>query len=161
MTGDTDAAADQDQSGSVGLDRGGREVSVTLVTAADTELARWTAGEGDGRYMVVPDFDMLESMLRSPFVRATGEIVRVVFDGGIDLDRFLLLVATLPEQFDGEILYIRDDGSGYLSSRELKTTRTVKAISEMDVEVYLRWHSLPARSRKSYQADPPENEKQH
>lgn len=145
----------------MGLNRGGQESSVTLVTAADAELARWTAGEDAGRYMVVPDSDMLESMLRSPVVRATGEIVRVVFDGGIDLDRFLLLVATLPDRFDGEILFIRENGSGYLSTRELTTTRTVKAISEMDVEVYLRWHGLPARSRTSYQPDKPENAKQH
>ncbi len=131
------------------------------MTAADAELERWTAGEHAGQYMVVPDFDMLESMLRSPVVRATGEIVRVVFDGGIDLDRFLLLVATLPDRFDGEILFIRENGSGYLSTRELTTTRTVKAISEMDVEVYLRWHGLPARSRTSYQPDKPENAKQH
>jgi len=104
--------------------------------------------------MVVPDSDMLESMLRSPIVRATGEIVRVIFDGSIDLDRYLLLIATLPDRFEGEILFIREDGSGYLSTRELKTTRTVKAINRMDVEVYLRWHKLPARSRETYSTDP-------
>ena len=153
MTGNTTGAASADQSKSVGPNRG-TESAVTLVTAADTELARWTAGENAGLYMVVPDSDMLESMLRSPIVRATGEIVRVIFDGSIDLDRYLLLIATLPDRFAGEILFIREDGSGYLSTRELKTTRTVKAINRMDVEVYLRWHKLPARSRETYSTDP-------
>ena len=130
------------------------ESSVTLVAAADTELERWSASQASGLYMLVPDTAMLESMLRSPVVRATGEIIRVVFDGGFDLDRYLLLIATLPDRFNGEVLFIREDGSGYLSTRELKTERTVKAISAMDVEVYLRWHGLPARSRQSYSPQP-------
>ena len=137
------------------------ESSVTLVAAGETELERWSASQGAGQYMLVPDTDMLESMLRSPVVRATGEITRVVFDGVIDLDRYLLLIATLPARFTGEILFIREDGSGYLSTRELKSERTVKAISGLDVEVYLRWHGLPARSRQSYAPPPDQAPKDH
>ena len=113
-------------------------------------MARWTAAGGTGRYTVLRDIDVLENMLRNPGGTQTGASVRVVIDGGIDLDRFLLLVATVPDNFQGELLYIRRDGSGYLSTRELKNMRTVKTISEMDVEVYLRWHGLPARRRETY-----------
>ncbi|HVS31755.1 MAG TPA: hypothetical protein VMS98_09895 [Thermoanaerobaculia bacterium] len=130
-----------------------RPDSVTLVSAAKSEMARWTKAGGTGRYTVLRDIEVLENMLRNPGTSARGESVRVVIDGGIDLDRFLLLVATVPENFEGELLYIRRDGSGYLSTRELKNMRTVKTISEMDVEVYLRWHGLPARPRGTY---PPE-----
>ena len=127
--------------------------SVTVVSPCETELERWSDGAAAGRYVVVPDIEMLENMLRSPAVRLSGEIERVVIDGHMELDRFLYLISTLPEKFDGEILFIRRDGSGYLSSRELRTTRTVKAINELDVEVYLRWHGLPARSRATYGPD--------
>lgn len=127
-----------------------RPDSVTLVSAARSELSRWTAAGGTGRYTVLHDIDVLENMLRNPGSTQTGASVRVVIDGGIDLDRFLLLVATVPDNFQGELLYIRRDGSGYLSTRELKNMRTVKTINEMDVELYLRWHGLPARPRGTY-----------
>ena len=126
---------------------------MTVVSPCETELERWSDGAAAGQYVVVPDIEMLENMLRSPAVRLSGEIERVVIDGHMELDRFLYLISTLPEKFAGEILFIRRDGSGYLSSRELRTTRTVKAINELDVEVYLRWHGLPARSRATYGPD--------
>ena len=126
---------------------------VTVVSPSETELPRWSDGASRGQYVVVPDIDMLENMLRSPVVRFSGEIERVVIDGHMELDRFLYLISTLPDKFVGEILFIRRDGSGYLSSRELRSTRTVKAINEMEVEVYLRWHGLPARSRETYGPD--------
>jgi hypothetical protein len=126
---------------------------VTLVCPASTELARWSDAEQAGRCLVIPDMDLLDSMLRSPVMQSTREIVRVVIDGGAELDRFLLLVATLPDGFHGELLYIRRDGSGHLSTRELQSLRTVKTIGESDVEIYLRWHGLPARPRSSYPGD--------
>lgn len=126
---------------------------VTLVLPAETELERWSAAEREGRCLVIANADLLDSMLRSPVMQATREVVRVVIDGGTDLDRFLFLVATLPDSFHGEILFVRRDGSGHMSTRELTNMRTVKTISDAEVEVYLRWHNLPARPRASY---PPE-----
>lgn len=126
---------------------------VTLVAPADTELARWKAGAGAGQYDVIKSIDLLEDRLRSPIMQAAGDYVRVVIDGGATLDRFLYLVSALPESFRGEVLYIAGNGSGYLSTRELKTVRTVRTLSELDVEVFLRWHGMPARSRTSYPRD--------
>lgn len=131
--------------------------AVTLVCPAESELARWTGDERSRGYLVIPDIDMLDGILRSPVMQAAREVTRVIIDGGAELDRFLVIVATLPESFRGEILFVRGDGSGHLSSRELKTTRTVRTISREDVEIYLRWHNLPARPRASYvpEAAPP------
>ena len=127
---------------------------VTLVAAAETELARWNAGAHDGQYMVVRDVELLERTLLSPVIQAAGEIARVIIDGGTSLDHFLRLASGLPDTFRGELLFIRRDGSGYLSTRELQTQRSVRTLSAPEVEVYLRWHSLPARSRTSYPAEP-------
>jgi hypothetical protein len=60
------------------------------------------------------------------------------------------MISGLPDTFRGEILFINRDGSGYLSSWELKTVRTVKNLGATEVEIYLRWHGLPARPRTSY-----------
>ena len=141
-----------EQSCAVGLPGDSFRAASTLVSPAFSELERWTEAERSGRCLVVQDADLLEGMLRSPVMQAAGEVVRVVIDGSIDLDRFLHLVATLPEGFNGEILFIRRDGSGHLSTRDLASLRTVKTISDVDVEVYLRWHNLPARPRSSYLA---------
>ena len=126
---------------------------VTLVCPADSEMSRWANDGRSTQYLIVPDIDMLEGMLRNPVVQAAGEVTRVVIDGGAELDRFLLLVATLPDRFAGDILFIRADGSAHFSSRELKTKRTVRTIGKEDVEIYLRWHGLPARPRASYFAE--------
>ncbi|HEX6178436.1 MAG TPA: hypothetical protein VF057_08745 [Thermoanaerobaculia bacterium] len=124
-----------------------------MICPADSELSRWTGDARSSNYLIVPDIDMLEGMMRNPVVQAAGEVTRVVIDGGAELDRFLLLIATLPDSFAGDILFIRGDGSGHFSSRELKTKRTVRTISKEEVEIYLRWHNLPARPRSSYVAE--------
>ena len=132
----------------------GSHAFVTLVCPDEYERARWSGAEQGGNFLLVDDINVLEQMLRSPVMQASGEVVRVIIDGGSDLDRFLLIVATLPDSFRGEILFIRRDGSGHLSTRELLTMRTVKTINQMEVEVYLRWHGLPARPRASYTSEP-------
>lgn len=139
----------------MGLPNDRFQAVATLVSPGISELERWTEAEKEGRCLIVQDVDLLDSMLRSPVMQATREVVRVVIDGSADLDRFLLLVATLPDGFNGEILYIRRDGSGHLSTRDLKSLRTVRTITDVDVEVYLRWHNLPARPRSSYVVEPP------
>ena len=126
---------------------------VTLVSAAESELARWSAGAAKGQYTVVSDTALLEHALFSPIIQASGEIARVIVDGGMTLDNFLRLAGALPDSFRGEMLYVRRDGSGYLSTRELQTQRTVRTLNAAEVEVYLRWHSLPARSRTTYPAE--------
>ena len=153
MTADTSPRPHSSQSSGVSVNPPHAPVVVTLVCPAETEMARWSAEEGGRRFLLVPDVDVLDEMLRSPVMRAAGEVVRVIIDGGADLDRFLFLVATLPDSFRGELLYIRRDGSGHLSTREIQSLRTVRTISDADVEVYLRWHGLPARPRSSYPSE--------
>ena len=150
MIQDTFARHAGEQSDPVGLPSDRFQAVATLVSPGISELERWAEAEKEGRCLLVQDIDLLDSMLRSPVMQATREVVRVVIDGSADLDRFLLLVATLPDGFNGEILYIRRDGSGHLSTRDLKSLRTVKTLTDVDVEVYLRWHNLPARPRSSY-----------
>jgi hypothetical protein len=123
---------------------------ITFVLADESERARWTAGERSKGYTVVRDINVLEQTLYSPILQAAGEIARVVIDGGTSLDRFLVLVSGLPATFGGEVLYISRDGAGYLSTRELQTLRTVKTLTNVEVEIYLRWHGLPAKPRSSY-----------
>lgn len=118
---------------------------ITIVSASDRELARWLDAERAGHCTVVSDIDLLEATLHSPVIQAAGEIARVIIDGGMSLERFLQLTTGLPETFRGELLYIREDGSGYVSTRELQTLRTVKTLAPPEVAVYLMWHGLPAK----------------
>jgi hypothetical protein len=122
---------------------------VTLVLPAETELPRWSAADR-ARFTVIRDVDFLEQTLHSAIFQAAGDAARVVVDGGTTLDRFLILISSLPDTFRGEILFINRDGSGYLSTWELKTVRTVRNLGAAEVEIYLRWHGLPARPRTSY-----------
>lgn len=127
---------------------------LTLVTPGSMELSRWVEHEAEQKFKLVHDLETLELLLHSPLVQAAGDVARVIIDGATDLDGFLRLSTSLPNAFLGEVLYIRRDGAGYLSTRELKTLRTVKNLSPAEVEVYLRWHGLPAMPRGSYPVEP-------
>ena len=127
---------------------------VTFVLPSESERARWTADERAKGYTVVRDLGVLERTLSSPVLQSAGEIARIIIDGGTSLDRFLVLTSGLPETFTGEVLYISRDGAGYLSTRELQTVRTARTLTSAEVEIYLRWHGLPAKSRSSYTPAP-------
>ena len=65
------------------------------------------------------------------------DIGRVIVDRAGSADEFLELLTTLPSEFMGDVLLIRDDGSGVLSATGRGGDRILYSLSTYDVRFYL------------------------
>ena len=70
------------------------------------------------------------------------DIVRVIVDRAGAADDFLDLLTSLPAQFTGDVLLIREDGSGILSAMARGGDRVLYALMAYDVRFYLEAHDL-------------------
>jgi hypothetical protein len=59
-----------------------------------------------------------------------------------DGDEFLDLLAALPDEFSGDVLLVRDDGTGVLSASGRGGNRVLYALMAHDVRFYLETHEL-------------------
>lgn len=76
-----------------------------------------------------------------------------LFDVGLDVERvivdrsgaacdFLTLLAGVPSEFTGDMVFISDDGTGFLSATGRGGDRVVYALSTHDIRFYLETHEL-------------------
>lgn len=70
------------------------------------------------------------------------DVGRAIVDRTGGADDFLDLLASLPEKFNGDVLLIRDDGSGVLSAMVRGSGRVLYALMTDDVRFYLEAHNL-------------------
>ncbi len=82
------------------------------------------------------------------------DIERVIVDRSGSADQLLQLIASLPQEFVGDILFISDSGRGFLSAPGRGDGRILYSLSERDVDFYLQtsnllWTSFPGEIRVS------------
>ena len=65
------------------------------------------------------------------------DIERVVIDGSGASDDFLHLLAELPHHFHGDIVFLREDGSGFLSASGRGDGRVLYSLQAADARFYL------------------------
>jgi hypothetical protein len=70
------------------------------------------------------------------------DVGRVIVDRAGDADEFLELLATLPAEFTGDALYIRDNGSGVMSATARGGDRVLYSLTAHDIRFYLETHDL-------------------
>jgi hypothetical protein len=70
------------------------------------------------------------------------DIERVIVDRAGSADEILDLLAALPGEFTGDVLAIRDDGSGFLSATGRGGDRVLYGLAGRDVRFYLETHDL-------------------
>lgn len=70
------------------------------------------------------------------------DIERVIVDRAGSADEFLDLLATLPSEFNGDVVLLRDDGGGFMSSSGRGGDRVLYALSPYDVRFYLETHDM-------------------
>jgi hypothetical protein len=73
---------------------------------------------------------------------AGRDIERVIVDRAGTSEEFLDLLSALPEEFNGDVLIIRDDGSGFLSATGRGGDRVLYSLVARDVRFYLETHDL-------------------
>lgn len=70
------------------------------------------------------------------------DIERVILDGGASASQFLDLMTTLPQEFPGDVVMIRNDGSAFLSAISRGSGRVLYTLTATDVDFYLQANGL-------------------
>ncbi len=70
------------------------------------------------------------------------DVERIIVDRAGDSNEFLDLLASAPAEFNGDMVFIRTDGGGFLSAMGRGGDRVLYALSGYDIRFYLETHDL-------------------
>lgn len=117
---------------------------ITLISRDPLKVDRdWNRGPlAPSRMITVDSFTVLRGAMSSGFADFDADVERVVLDRTATASDFLSLLAELPHQFRGDVLFIRQDDSAFVSSTGRGGDRLVYALSSTDLRFYLETHGL-------------------
>ena len=97
---------------------------------------------GRSRLIFVDSLSFLPFALDRGINELGQDVDRVIIDRTGTAVQFLELLASLPHEFVGDVLFVRGDGAGFLSSQGRGGDRVLYALSVSDVDFYLMTHGL-------------------
>ena len=114
---------------------------LTLIVLGSMSKERaWTRAAESTDLIFLDSFDALAGMMSGP---AQLDIERVVLENGsAGAAQFLSLLASVGEEFSGDLLLIGGDGGGFLSAIGRGGERVLYWPSRNDVNLYLAVHGL-------------------
>jgi len=98
--------------------------------------------EAVSRLVMLDSFTVLRCAVAKPLVDLDVDVERIILDRSSSASEYLALLASLPHQFTGDVLMIRDDETGFLSSTGRGGDRVLYALSSQDLGFYLEAHGL-------------------
>jgi hypothetical protein len=116
---------------------------ITLICRGVNAPSRaWrTSSDSPTRNILLQAFPVLQYALHNGLGDLEQDVERVVIDHAASAAGFLDLLASLPANFTGDILFI-GEANRYLSASGRGGDRVLYALSENDVEFYLETHAL-------------------
>jgi hypothetical protein len=103
----------------------------------------WNATrDSSSRIVFVPSFTVLRYAIENAVASLAHDVERVVIDRTATAAEYLELIATLPAEFGGDLMFIRADATGFLSSRGRGGDRVMYLLDVHDVDFYLNTHDL-------------------
>jgi hypothetical protein len=123
---------------------------ITLVNRnPELEEREWDCSpHASTRIIFVRAVSILEYALRNALAELERDVERVVIDRGAKADDCLDLLSRIPYEFQGDLLIIRDDGSGFLSACARGDGRMLYPLSVADIDFYLATHGLLAEEQQ-------------
>ncbi|HKO56546.1 MAG TPA: hypothetical protein VJ276_11760 [Thermoanaerobaculia bacterium] len=117
---------------------------ITLVARQAGQSTRpWDATrESPSRIIFLEALTVLRYALSSGVAEMQQDVERVVLDGCANPSQYLEILAALPQEFSGDVLYIRPDDTGFLSATGRGGDRVLYSLSPHDVQFYLEAHGL-------------------
>jgi hypothetical protein len=94
------------------------------------------------RIILLDSFTVLRYAIASHVVDLDVDVERVILDRSTSPADYLSLLASLPHAFNGDVVLIRDDDNGFLSSMGRGGDRVLYALGPDDLRFYLETHSL-------------------
>jgi len=122
------------------------ERRITLVArGAAAPKRQWdNSAEAANRIIFVETFSMLGYALD----HGSQDVDRLLVDSTASADDFLSLLASLPHEFLGDVLFMRNDNT-FLSTVARADGRLLYALTEDDLQFYLETHGLVTRVAKA------------
>lgn len=104
--------------------------------------------QAESRLVMLDSFTVLKYAIARPVVDLDVDVERIILDRSSSASDFLALLAALPHQFTGDVVMIRDDETGFLSSTGRGGDRVLYATSADDMRFYLDAHGLVVSGRE-------------
>lgn len=98
--------------------------------------------EATTRVILLDSFAVLRDAMTNSLSKLDADVERVVLDRSSSASDYLALLAEMPRDFNGDVLMIRDDETGFLSAMGRGGDRILYALSAEDVGFYLETHGL-------------------
>lgn len=106
--------------------------------------------DAPGRTIFVQNLAMLRHALHGAVAELGQDIERVVLDGCASASEFLDLLARLPNEFVGDVVFVTERGSGFLSAIGRGGDRVLNSFGAQDLDFYLEAHGLIDRSGMTF-----------
>ena len=97
------------------------------------------------RIIVVGSFTVLRYALEQSLSGVAHDVERLVIDRTATAAQYLELLSALPNEYLGDVLFIREEGSAFLSATGRGCGRVIYDLSPTDVQFYLETHDLAAQ----------------
>ena len=117
---------------------------ITVVTRGQATPDRsWDmSSTAPNRLLFLEAMPVLQHVLDTGAPDVTLDIERVLLDRAASAAEYLDLLAALPQEFGGDVVYIRDDESGFLSANGRGGNRVLYSLTAEDVRFYLETNAL-------------------
>ncbi len=117
---------------------------ITLVARHPGNSARdWDMSNPIGSRLIFVDAMPFLAYAIDKGINELGQDVdRVIIDRTGTAVQYLELLASLPQEFTGDVLYVRSDGNGFLSSAGRGGDRVLYSLIARDVDFYLQTQGL-------------------
>ena len=123
-----------------------RRITLITRTARSPQRGWDTSPNASNRLIFLRAFTVLRYALARGVAEMEQDVERVILDHSSTAADFLDLLTSLPAEFTGDVLLIRDDDSGFLSATGRGGDRVLYALSTSDIEFYLETHGLLAET---------------
>jgi hypothetical protein len=125
---------------------------LTIINTPDRRWVEWAHCFSECEIQTVNEFQDLASALRKALYDDDRDVERVVIDGCAPAVSCLEFLASLPSCFNGDVLFIAQEGRTFLSATGRGGDRILYMLEPNDVLFYLQVHSAkPVVSIASYQ----------
>lgn len=114
-----------------------RKPVICVYSNNEDATVRWFHHEAKYRVSLVHNLALLGAAIDPATNDFGDEFVAVILDQSVSAKQFLDILATLPQDFRGDVLRIDGDGLGFLSTCALREGRYIYRLDSDDVEFYL------------------------
>jgi hypothetical protein len=121
----------------------------------------WDESNPKSRLIFIDAFSFLRFAIDRGINELNQDVERVIIDRRGTALQFLEALSSLPPEFVGDLLFVMNDGNGFLSSIGRGGDRVLYAVTPKDVNFYLETNGLIWKQSFAHQVDVPMPMRRH